>query len=48
MHSHVRRALEAGAEPEEVCHVLILLTSIIGYPAVAAALSWANDIIDKK
>ena len=47
VHSHVRRALEAGAKPEEVCQSLILLTSIIGYPAVAAALSWANDIIEQ-
>lgn len=46
VHSHTRRALQAGASPEEVRHALILLISTIGYPNVAAALSWANDILD--
>ncbi len=45
VHSHVRRALEAGVEPEEIYHALILLTSTIGFPTVVAALSWADDII---
>ena len=47
VHSHVRRALEAGAKPEEVRHALILLTSTIGFPTVAAALTWAGDILEK-
>jgi 4-carboxymuconolactone decarboxylase len=47
VHSHVRRALESGATPEEVQHAVILLTSTIGFPRVAAALSWADDIIGK-
>jgi alkylhydroperoxidase/carboxymuconolactone decarboxylase family protein YurZ len=45
VHSHVRRALEAGATPDEVRHALILLTSTIGFPNVMAALSWADDIL---
>lgn len=45
VHSHTRRALEAGASPEEIYHTLILLTSTIGFPTVSAALSWADDII---
>lgn len=48
VHSHVRRALEAGAKKEEVYHTLILLASTIGFPAVSAAISWADDIIQKK
>ena len=48
VHSHVGRALEAGATPEEVTHALLLLTSTIGFPTVAAALSWADDILEKK
>jgi AhpD family alkylhydroperoxidase len=47
VHSHVRRALEAGATTEEVRHALILLTSTIGFPTVAAALTWAGDIEGK-
>lgn len=45
VHSHVRRALEAGATPDEIRHALILLTSTIGFPTVAAALTWAGDIL---
>ncbi len=46
VHSHVRRALDAGATQEEIYHAIILLTSTIGFPAVAAALSWARDIVE--
>ena len=47
VHSHVRRAIKAGAKPEEIYHAIILLTSTIGFPTVAASLSWADDIIKK-
>jgi 4-carboxymuconolactone decarboxylase len=47
LHSHTRRALKAGAKPEEIYHAIILLTSTIGFPAVSAALSWADDDIKK-
>lgn len=46
VHSHAKRAIKAGATPEEVRHTLIALTSTIGFPTVAAALSWADDVID--
>lgn len=46
VHSHTRRALEAGAKPEEVRHTLILLTSTIGFPTMVAAMSWADNILD--
>ncbi len=45
VHSHTRRALEAGAKPAEIYHAVILLTSTIGFPTVSAALSWVDDII---
>lgn len=48
VHSHVRRALEAGATPEEIYHAVMLLTSTIGFPNVAAALSWAEDSLSRK
>ena len=48
VHSHVRRALEAGADEEEIYHSIRGITSTIGFPAVAAAISWANDIIQDK
>lgn len=43
VHSHARRARKAGATPDEINHALLLLTSTIGFPAVAAALSWIDD-----
>ena len=46
VHSHVKRALGAGATPEEIYHAILLLTSTIGFPAVAATLSWARDIVE--
>lgn len=48
VHSHVRRALEAGAKKDEIYHTIILLTSTIGFPAVSAAVSWADDIIEEE
>ena len=47
VHSHVRRALAAGAKPDEIRHAIILLTSTIGFPNVSAALSWAEDVLGK-
>jgi AhpD family alkylhydroperoxidase len=46
VHSHTRRALEAGAQVDEIYHALILLTSTIGFPNVMAALSWAEDVLE--
>jgi 4-carboxymuconolactone decarboxylase len=48
VHSHTRRAIEAGAKPEEIYHTVILLTATIGFPTVAAALSWVDDVVGKK
>lgn len=47
VHSHVRRALEAGATAEEIRHALMLLASTIGFPSVVAAMSWAEDMLTK-
>lgn len=48
VHSHVRRAREAGASAAEIHHALLALTSTLGFPAVAAALSWADDILGRE
>ncbi|MFZ5448865.1 MAG: carboxymuconolactone decarboxylase family protein [Thermodesulfobacteriota bacterium] len=45
VHSHTRRALKAGATPEEIYHAIILLTSTIGFPRTSAALSWVYDVL---
>ena len=48
VHSHARRALEVGASPEELYHSLLVVTSTIGFPNVAAAISWIDDIVKEK
>lgn len=48
VHSHTRRALQAGATPEEVSHAVILVTSTVGFPNVSAALSWVDDIVQDR
>ena len=48
VHSHAKRAIEAGAKPEEIYHAIIVLTSTIGFPTVSAALSWVADITGDK
>jgi 4-carboxymuconolactone decarboxylase len=48
VHSHARRALEAGASADELYHTLLLLTSTIGFPTVSAAISWIDDIISRQ
>ena len=46
-HSHTIRALEAGATPEEIRHAVIVLTSTVGFPTAAAALSWVDDVLER-
>lgn len=41
--SHARRALAAGATPEELRHALMALSNTIGFPTVAAALAWVEQ-----
>ncbi len=48
VHSHTRRAVAAGAKPDEIRHAVILLTSTIGFPTVSAALSWVDDVLERK
>ena len=44
VHSHARRALAAGATRQELEHALLVLISTVGFPKVAAALSWIEEI----
>jgi AhpD family alkylhydroperoxidase len=46
VHSHTRRALDAGATPEEIRHVVLLGITTIGFPAMMAALTWVEDILN--
>ena len=46
VHSHTRRALEAGATPGEIRHVAVLAISTIGFPNAMAAMSWVEDVLE--
>ena len=43
VHSHTKRALEAGATKAEIRHSLLILTNTLGFPNVMAGLTWVND-----
>lgn len=45
LHSHVRQALQAGATQEEIYHSVLLLVSTIGFPRVAAAIFWIDEVL---
>jgi AhpD family alkylhydroperoxidase len=48
VHSHARRALKAGASKDEIYHTIALLMNTVGFPTIAAAFSWVNDIMARK
>ena len=43
VHAHVRKALDAGAAPEEIRQVVLLSIPTIGFPTMMAALTWVED-----
>jgi 4-carboxymuconolactone decarboxylase len=44
-HSHVRKALEAGATPEEIRHAALQCLTTIGFPAMMKGMSWIDDVL---
>ena len=50
VHSHTRRALQAGATAQEIYHVVLLGLTTLGFPHTIAALTWVEDDlkIDKR
>jgi alkylhydroperoxidase/carboxymuconolactone decarboxylase family protein YurZ len=47
VHSHTRRALEAGATAQEIHHVVLLGLTTLGFPQTIAALTWVEDDLKK-
>ena len=43
VHSHTRRALEAGATADEIYHVVLLGVTTLGFPHTVAAMTWVED-----
>jgi 4-carboxymuconolactone decarboxylase len=46
VHSHVHRALAAGATAEEIEHALLLGVTTMGFPTMMAALTWAQAAME--
>lgn len=45
VHSHTRRALEAGASPEAIRHVPLLAITTLGFPAAMAVRAMIEDVL---
>ena len=48
VHSHTRRALDAGCNPGEIRHAVLLATTTLGFPGMMAAMTWVDDILGAK
>lgn len=48
VHSHTRKALEAGCSKEEILQTVMLALPTIGLPSTMAAISWVEDVLEKK
>lgn len=45
VHSHAKRALKAGATPEELIHIGLLAVTTIGWSGAFAAITWIMDVL---
>jgi alkylhydroperoxidase/carboxymuconolactone decarboxylase family protein YurZ len=45
-HSHTRKALEAGATPDEIVHAVLMATTTIGFPNMMRGLAWVQDVLE--
>lgn len=46
--SNVRKALDAGASADEVQQAILLALTTAGFPAVVAALQWAQEVLETR
>ena len=45
VHSHTRKALEAGCNKAETKQTVMLALPNIGFPATIASMSWVEDLL---
>ena len=45
VHSHCRKALEAGCSPDDLRHVAVIAAPTIGFPTMMRARSWVEDVL---
>lgn len=43
--AHISQARTAGASPDEIYHAILLVTGLVGIPAVLAAFATAKDYL---
>ena len=46
VHSHVRRAQDAGMSVDEIKQIAMLAIPTLGFPRAVAALTWIEDLTD--
>lgn len=47
-HSATRKALAAGASPDEIYQVVAVAASVVGMPNAVAAFTWLEDVMAEK
>ena len=47
VHSHARRALEAGAKAAEIRQVALVGMTTVGFPRTMAGMSWIDDVLQR-
>ncbi len=47
VHSHTRRGLEEGIDPETLKHAGVLAIPTIGFPKAMAGITWIEDITEQ-
>ena len=47
-HSHARKALAAGATPDEIRHAVILAVTTLGFPSMMRGLAWVEDVLKEQ
>jgi alkylhydroperoxidase/carboxymuconolactone decarboxylase family protein YurZ len=48
VHAQVRKAVKLKIKKEEIRQVALMAIPTIGFPSSMAAMSWVDDILDKK
>lgn len=45
VHSHTRRALDAGVTADEIRHTVVLGLTTIGFPSMMKTMAWVDDVL---
>ena len=46
--SQTRKALDAGATPDEVRHACLLVLTTAGFPAMIAGMAWVEEVLEAR